>query len=274
MIIIGERINSSSKSIREAIGRRDAPFLIEEARLQLSNGASFIDVNCATSMEKETEDLLWLIAQIQQKLECSISIDSPNPQAIKAALKNHKGRPFINSITAEKQKLESLLPFIKKSNSYVIALTMNEKGIPEGIEERLSLAGRIIDSALKAGIPKKNIYVDPLVKPISTEPKQAYNFLEAVKRLKDEGINTTGGLSNVSFGLPKRSLLNAAFLKLAMECGIDAAILDPTDNLVKTVLDAEELPEEPFALAKHALLDLDPYSVNYIKAFREGALNF
>lgn len=274
MIIIGERINSSRKSIKEAIDKKDAPFLIEEARRQLSNGASFIDVNCAASMEKETEDLIWLITQIQQALDCKISIDSPNPQAIKAALQIHKGSPFVNSITAEKQNLESMLPLVKESNGYVVVLTMDEKGMAEDVEEKLSLVDKIIETATNAGIPKKNIYVDPLVKPIGIEPGQAYNFLGTVRRLKDKGIQTIGGLSNVSFGLPRRSLLNAAFLKLAIECGIDAAILDPIDNLIKSVLDGKELPREPFTLAKDALLGRDSSGMDYINAFRKGRLNF
>lgn len=274
MIIIGERINSSRKTINEAIARKDAPFLIEEARLQLLNGASFIDINCATSMEKETEDLIWLITRIQESLGCKISIDSPNPQVIKATLKNCKGRSFINSITAEEKKTQSLLPVIKQSNSYVVALTMDDNGMAQDVEERLSLADRIIDRAIKAGISREQIYVDPLVKPISTEPEQTHHFLESIKRLRDKGIKTIGGLSNVSFGLPRRSLLNATFLKLAIECGIDAAIIDPSDNLIKIALEEKELPEEPFLLAKNALLGQDLYSMSYIKAFRQGLLNF
>lgn len=274
MIIIGERINSSRKGIKEAISGKDAPFLIEEARAQLSSGASFIDVNCASSLQKEAEDLIWLITRIQESLGCEISIDSPNPQAIKAALKTHRGRSFINSVSAEEEKLELLLPLVKESDSYVVALTMDGKDIPQGVEDRLSLADRIIDAAISLGIPKESVYIDPLVKPIATEPNQAHAFLWTVKRLKDKGIKTIGGLSNVSFGLPGRSLLNATFLKLAMERGIEAAILDPTDKLVKLVLDAKELPEEPSALAEKALLGEDPYSMNYIKAFREGRLNF
>lgn len=274
MLIIGERINSSRKSIKEAIARKNGPFLIEEARRQLSNGASFIDVNCAASMQKEAEDLIWLIAQIQQALDCKISIDSPSTQAIKAALKIHKGSPFINSITAEKQRLELMLPLVKENNGYVVALTMDEKGIPQDAEEKLRLADKIIEAATNVGIPKQNVYVDPLVKPIGIEPEQAYSFLGTVRRLKDKGIKTIGGLSNVSFGLPRRNLLNAAFLKLAIECGIDAAILDPTDNLIKRVLDGKELPRGPFILAKDALLGRDSAGLDYINAFRKGRLNF
>ena len=272
MIIIGERINSSRKSIKEAIDKKDTAFLLEEARRQLLAGASFIDINCAACLHKERDDLIWLIAQVQQSLGCSISIDSPDMSVVKAALKLHKGAPFINSITAEDSKLKELPSLVDDKNSKVIVLDMDEKGMPEDIEGRVALAEKAVDNAVKKGVAKDNIYIDPLVKPISTQPKQAYYFLEAINILKDKGINVVGGLSNVSFGLPVRGLLNAAFLKLAIDCGIDAVITDPTDNMIKMILDGKELPEEQFILAKEAILGKDAYTINYIKAFRQGRL--
>ncbi|MFH1867424.1 MAG: dihydropteroate synthase [Candidatus Omnitrophota bacterium] len=273
MIIIGERINSSRKRIKEAIGKKDIATLVQEAKSQISNGAKFIDINCATSMERETDDLIWLIKEIQRQLRCPVSIDSPNISVISKALEIHKGAAFINSITAEKEKLKAL-PFLTKGNkANVVVLAMDENGMPQDAEGRLKIADTVIDTAVKDGVDKQNIYIDPLVKPVSTEPKQAYYFLQAIKMLKDKGINVVGGLSNVSFGLPVRGLLNAAFLKLAIDSGIDAVIIDPTDPLIKSVLDNIQLPQEPFALAKSAILGEDAYSMNYIKAFREGKLN-
>ncbi len=272
MIIIGERVNSSRKRIKEAIEKRDPAFLIEEAHSQLAAGAKFIDINCAASLEKESEDLIWLITQIQQAQKCAISIDSPDPQAIRAACKIHNGSPFINSITAEQEKLRVLLPLIKETNSYAVALTMDEKGMPHDIEGRVTLAERIIERAVKEGVPADNIYVDPLTKPVSAEPEQPRYFLEALKRLKAKNIRTVGGLSNVSFGLPRSNLLNAVFLKYAIDSGIDAVIIDPTDSLVKLILSHRDLPEEQFGLARDVLFGEDAYSANYIKAFREGRL--
>jgi 5-methyltetrahydrofolate--homocysteine methyltransferase len=273
MIIIGERINSTRKSIKKAIDEKDSSFLLEEARLQLEAKADFIDINCAASLDKEAADLIWLIGQVQDSLNCKVSIDSPNPRAIKEAIKKDKSKAFINSITAEKEKMDILLPLAKNNGSFVVALTMDEGGMPQSVEERISLADKIIDAAEKAGLPKQNIYIDPLVRPISTEPEQAGNFLNTVKELKARNINTVGGLSNVSFGLPRRNLLNAAFLKLAREAGIDAAIIDPTDTLSRLILEGKELPGEPFSLARAALLGEDHYSINYIRAFRENKFN-
>lgn len=276
MLIIGERINSSRKPVARAIAKKEEKFLIEQARLQIESGAHFIDVNCAVSLEKEKEDLIWLIKTLQDNLEVYISIDSPNPEVIEQALKIHKGKPFVNSITAESEKLKHMLGILEDKDVFVIALTIDNNGIPDTSEKRIKLAKDLVNSLKQAGIESDNIYIDPLVKPISSESDQAKNFLEAVRMLKQSGINTIGGLSNVSYGLPARRILNAVFLSLAIEAGIDAVIIDPVDELIQSGIKAGDkgLPfsEETFELAKEALLGEDAYCANYIKAFREGKL--
>ena len=184
------------------------------------------------------------------------------------------GKPFINSITAESDRIKDLPIFLNQKNSYVITLAMDDKGMPDNLEDRLRVSESIITYAKDKNIALDNIYIDLLVKPVSTEPKQASYFLEAVKRLSDKGINTIGGLSNVSFGLPKRALLNAVFIKLVIDAGISGLIIDPTEALTGKVLLKEELPKEQFVLAKEVLLGQDDYASNYIKAFREGRLEF
>jgi 5-methyltetrahydrofolate--homocysteine methyltransferase len=273
MIIIGERINSTRGDIKKALINNDLNFLMSEAKMQLHCGAEFIDINTAATLEKERDNLLWLTRNIQDKFDCKISIDSPDEEIIKSALKICKVKPIINSISGEDKKLSLLDDLAKEKESYIIALTINNNGMPDNIDDRVSIAEDIISFAASKGMDKNNIFVDPLVKPVSTEPKQAYCFLESIKALKKKGIRCIGGLSNVSFGLPKRDLLNAVFTKLAMDAGIDAAIIDPTQNLVKDLLSGKELPEEVFSLAENALLGRDEYSINYIKAFREGVFN-
>ncbi len=286
MLIIGERINSSRRSIEQAISEKNAPFLIEQARLQAESGANFVDVNCAVRLKKEKEDLVWLMKILQDNLNIPISIDSPDPEVIDAALGAHKGKPFVNSITAESKKLKTMLDILKGREVFIIALTMDDSGIPSGFEERISIAKNMVDFLKKAGINADNIYVDPLVKPISSEPDQAKQFLEAVVILKQNGIKTIGGLSNVSYGLPARRILNAAFLSLAIKAGIDAVIIDPVDKLIQSAIkrqrkgsDADARTLRPvsdpnaFNLARKALLGEDSYCANYIKAFREGKLN-
>ncbi len=273
MIIIGERINSTRNSIKKALVDNDLGCLMNEAQEQLNCGAEFIDINTATTLEKEESNLLSLMRNIQERFDCKISIDSPDANIVKSALKVCKAKPFINSISGEEKRLSLLDDFVKEEESYIIALAMNDDGMPVGIDDRVSIAQEIVSKAISKGIDRNDIFIDPLAKPISTEPKQAHCFLEAVRLLKAKGIRCIGGLSNVSFGLPRRDLLNAVFIKLAMEAGIEAAIIDPTQGLVKDMLDGKDLPGGMLSLAEDALLGRDEYSMNYIKAFRAGMLN-
>ena len=275
MKIIGERINSTRSQIKKALDENEINFLLEEARIQVASGADYIDVNCAASMEKEADKLKEIVTAIRKDLNCGISIDTPDTELTKTILGSMDiGKPFINSITAESDRIKDLPIFLNQKNSYVITLAMDDKGMPDNLEDRLRVSESIISYAKDKNIALDNIYIDLLVKPVSTEPKQASYFLEAVKRLSDKGINTIGGLSNVSFGLPKRALLNAVFIKLVIDAGISGLIIDPTEALTGKVLLKEELPKEQFVLAKEVLLGQDDYASNYIKAFREGRLEF
>lgn len=284
MLIIGELINSSRRAIAEAISKRNADFLIEKASLQAESGADFIDINCAVRLKEEKGDLIWLIETIQNNLGIPISIDSPNPDVIDAALKIHKGKAFVNSITAESRKFKQMAKILKGKDVFIIALAMDDNGIPNTSQERVKLAKGLMDSLKKAAVCADNVYIDPLVKPVSSEPHQVKIFLEAVGMLKVEGIKTIGGLSNVSYGLPARRILNAVFLSLAIQAGIDAVILDPADRLIQGVIKGSIkgsdpgscirlLGSDPYTLAKQVLLGEDEYCANYIGAFREGKLN-
>jgi len=196
-------------------------------------------------------------------------IDSSNPEVIEIGLKSYvnksnTGRAMVNSITAEKEKIERILPLVKKYNADVIALTIEEKGMPENARERVDIAKRILDIATKDyGISADNIYFDLLVRPVSTEPGQVKEFLESIGLVKQSlGAKTVCGLSNVSFGLPNRSLLNSTFLAMCISAGLDAAIIDPTDKNMMAVLRAGE-----------ALIGKDEYCMNYITSHREGKLS-
>ena len=275
MKIIGERINSTRLEIKKALDENDINFLLKEAKRQVASGADYIDVNCAAAMEKEADKLKEIITVIREELDCGISIDTPDTELTKAILGSMNiGKPFVNSITAETDRIKELPVILNQKDSYVITLAMDDNGMPDDLEDRLRVSESIISYAKNNNIALNNIYIDLLVKPVSTEPKQASYFLEAVKTLSDKGINTIGGLSNVSFGLPKRALLNAVFIKLVIDAGISGLIIDPTEALTSKVLSKEELPKEQFVLAKEVLLGQDDYASNYIKAFREGKLEF
>jgi len=261
MLIIGERINTSRNGINEAVKRRDSSFIVNESRKQIEHGASIVDVNCGLSMEKELEDMLWLIDTIQAGQEVPLSIDTPNGRVLKEALSVHKGRAMVNSITAEKARYEQILPIIKDSDCQIIALTMDEKGVPKTAQERFEIATIIMEICQGYGIKRDRLYFDVLIRPLSAEQPQALEALKAIRMIKEIGLKTIAGLSNISFGLPNRSLINRTFLTMACEAGLDACIADPLDTgLISSIITTD------------VIINADEYAMKYINAFRAGRL--
>jgi 5-methyltetrahydrofolate--homocysteine methyltransferase len=263
MVIIGEKINSSNKLVASAIEKRDAEYVQKLAEKQVEAGADYIDVNAGTFVNQEAELLTWLVKTIQSKVFKPCCIDSPNADAIEKALEVHQGRSMINSITGEKEKHQKLIPLLKYHHAKVIVLCLGEKGIPETADERVHIAYRIVDDLLKEDIPLQDIYIDPLIQPIATNPSSALTALEVIEKVtkRHPGIHTVCGISNISFGLPRRKLINASFLTMAIAKGLDTAILDPTDPAVLSSV-----------LAGEALIGRDPYGLRYISAFRKGKI--
>lgn len=264
MLIVGERINSTREKIKSAIKARNADFITDEASRQIASGAGFVDINCAVTDGDEVQDIDWVISVIQSGIPgVSICIDSPNYFAIERALEVYKakGGVMINSITAESDRIDRILPLAVSSNAKLIALTMDHKGMPDTAEERFEIARSMAERVKAGGLDLANLYFDPLIRPISTEPAQAKEFLRSIPLIKSLGANTICGLSNVSFGLPDRKIINSVFLAMAIQSGLDAAILDPTDKLMLSSL-----------RAARALVGRDDYCAEYIKAFRDGKL--
>ncbi len=263
MLIVGERINSSRKRIRKAIEARDSAFIQKEARKQVEAGATHIDVNAGTSVSGEVEDLKWLVETVQAGVDAPLCIDSPSAEAQAEALKLHKGRPMINSITAEKERAEGILPLVKKYDALVVALTMGTGGIPTCKEERLEAAAQIAGMVQDAGIDISSVYWDPAVSAVSTDQKAALDVAATIRGLMEahEGSHTICGLSNISFGLPQRNILNRTYLTLLMAEGLDGVIMDPTENHMMSTL-----------LAARVLLSGDDFCMDYITAQREGRL--
>jgi 5-methyltetrahydrofolate--homocysteine methyltransferase len=265
MLIIGERINTSRKSIAPAVVARDEAFIAEEARRQLEAGATYIDVNCGTLVEEEPKFLEWLVQTVQAATgDAPCSIDSPNPVALERALKVHHGQPIINSITAEKERFSAILPLVRDFKTRVIALTMNDEGMPESAEERCAIGSGLITELTKVGIPLEDIFLDPMVRPVSTGDHYGQIVFQTIGKMTQEypGLHTVCGLSNISYGLPARKIVNHTFLVMAMLSGLDSAILDPTDKRLTSLVHASKL-----------LLGKDEYAMNYITAFREGRLD-
>jgi cobalamin-dependent methionine synthase I len=263
MLIVGERINSTRKRIREAVRARDKEFIATEAKNQVTAGADYIDVNAGTSVAHEVDDIKWLVETVQKAVDVPLCIDSANPVALKAALALTEKPPIINSITGEKARMEAILPLVKEYNAKVVALVMDDSGMPEDAQGRLKVAHALIPAIEKAGISLDRVHVDPLVRPVSTDIRQGAAVLETVRKVMTgwPGIHTICGLSNVSFGLPVRNVLNATFLALMLEAGLDSAIIDPTEpRMVATVVAAE------------ALLGKDEFCIRYIGAHRAGRI--
>ncbi|WP_369018832.1 methyltetrahydrofolate cobalamin methyltransferase [Thermatribacter velox] len=265
LIIIGERINATRKPIREALERRDAQFFIEEARKQEQAGAHFIDVNAGTDAKSEMENLPWLVEIIQDEVSVPLCFDSANEKALERALKVYKKKELIiNSFTAEEAKIKALLPLAKEWNASIVGLAMGEAGIPQTGQERMKLVDRLLEAVHRYDIPEERLFIDPLVIPVGTDSTQGKVFLETLRSIKDKfpKVKTVCGLSNVSFGLPNRRLLNRTFVVLCLGFGLDAAIIDPLDRELMASIYAAE-----------ALLGIDEFCMKYLSAFREGRLN-
>jgi 5-methyltetrahydrofolate--homocysteine methyltransferase len=263
VLIIAERINATRTGIAQALQRRDAELIAREARRQAEAGAHFIDVNAASDPERELEDLEWALGIVQAETELPVCLDSANPEALQRGLERVQGDAvMLNSVTAEQEKLEAVLPLAAESGALLVALAMDEGGVPKTADERVSIAARLIEAAESAGVPRQRVYVDPCVQPISTDIGQGLEVISAVWRIMEafEGVHTTCGLSNVSFGLPRRGLLNRTFLACLIAAGLDAAICDPTEpGLIEAVRAAE------------ALVGRDDYCIDYIRTMREAA---
>ena len=263
MIIVGEKINTSRKSIEQAVSNRDSSFIVNIAREQAEAGADYIDVNAGTFVETETDNLCWLVETVQSELDVPLALDSPDPKALEAAMKRHKGIPMINSISLEEERFKSLLPVITSQPCHVVALCMSQTSMPTTVADRVEVGSELITRLTGAGIPLDRIYVDPLIQPVSVDTNMGLASLGAIRKIMDNfpGVNTICGLSNISFGLPERRIINRNFLALCISYGLSAVILDPTDRELMTTLITVEM-----------LLGRDEYCGNYIEAFQNGRL--
>ncbi|MDR2957055.1 MAG: methyltetrahydrofolate cobalamin methyltransferase [Coriobacteriales bacterium] len=263
MIIIGEKINGTIPSTGVAIASRDSAFIADLAVRQSEAGADFIDVCASTAPEVEVEALKWLIDIVQSVTDVPISIDSPNPHAIKAVFTDIEKPGLINSVSLEADKTEVLFPLIADTEWQVVALLCDNNGIPQTSEQRLEIARQTIDCAVGYGIAPSRLHIDPLVISLSTDQTSMTKFIHCCQEIKSwyPEIHITSGLSNISFGLPLRKSINQSFLVLAMGAGMDSAIMDPLDRDMLATL-----------LGTDALLENDRYCRKYTTAYRQGKI--
>ena len=244
MLVIGERINASNRSVAEAIARRDGEYIANLATAQAAAGADFIDVNAGagnSSGQDGASIMEWLVEVVHAATDKPLAIDSDSPEVIEAALHKYQGdRLIINSVTAESARLVSIGPLAAERQAWLIALAMGEAGIPNTVEDRLAACETIMVHLTRLGIEEEQVFFDPLVLPIAVDTNQGLITLHTIGRIKSRypAARTVMGLSNISYGLPGRPLVNSAFLLMAAYAGLDAVILDPLNakimSFVKT----------------------------------------
>lgn len=259
MIIIGEKINGSIPSVAKAIAEKNEDWIRHLAKIQTEAGADFIDV-CASVKDNEVETLHWLIDLVQEVTDTPICIDSPNPEACVAAMPFCKKPGLINSVSMEANKVEVIFPAIANTTWQCVAL-LCAKGIPSSAEERLEVFDDLMAKAKEYGIAPSRLHIDPLVEMLCTSEDGIAMVEEVITTVKKKypSIHVTGAVSNISFNLPVRKLLNQAFVVLAMKAGMDSGVLDPTNRDMMGMIFATE-----------AMLGLDDYCMEYIGAYREG----
>ena len=264
MLIIGEKINSTRKAIDRAIRTKNPEVIQAETIAQAKAGADMLDVNCGTlNADTEPSAMEWLVTTMQKAAQLPLCIDSPNPKALETGLAVHRGKAMINSISGERERYKKILPLIKEYQTFVIALCLDDNGIPQNKERAIEVGRIVVGNLLEAGIPIDDIYFDPLVRSLATSPETVVETLVLMEKLAGqfEGLHFVSGLSNVSFGLPGRRHLNRAYLVLSIASGLDAVIMDPLDRTAVSLIYATE-----------AMMDKDRFCMKYIQAHHQGEL--
>ena len=264
MKIIGEKINGTRQRVAEAIAGRDKAFIQELARKQAVAGADWLDVNAGTRQSKEPEDLIWRVETVQSEVEIPLCLDSPNPAALTAAIEVVEQTPMINSISGEPWRLEGILPLVAEHQCPVIALAMDDGGIPETCDGRMDVVHKVMQASRNSGVSDEDIYIDPLVMTLATNTESAQITLETMRLIRQEypDVHMSMGLSNISFGMPARANINRTFLILAMAAGLDSAIVDPMDGELQAAL-----------ITAKMILGQDRHCLNYTRAYRAGLFN-
>jgi 5-methyltetrahydrofolate--homocysteine methyltransferase len=262
-VLIGERINPTGKKrLAAALAERDLDIVRSEASSQVAAGADVLDVNVGAAGVNEVDLLPRAVRVVMEAVDAPMCIDTANLDALRAALQVHyemapEGKPLINSVNGEEDRLEGVLPLVAEYGAAVICLAMDDNGIPKSSEGRLGVAVKIAERAEGLGIPREDLVVDPLALTVGAESQAGLLTLEAIRMVRQElGVNMTLGASNISFGLPEREVVNFAFLALAIQSGVNCPIVDAAKV-------------RPTVLATDLLLGRDDYAMRYCKAYKK-----
>ena len=259
-VMIGERINPTGrKLLSEEMSKGDFSRVEQDTLAQVAAGAQMLDVNAGIPLADEPKILADIIKLVQSLTDVPLSIDSSIVAALQAGLEVYQGKALLNSVTGEEERLEAVLPLVKKYSCAVVAISNDETGISEDPDVRFAVAKKIVDRAKDYGIPSSDIVVDPLVMPIGALNSAGMQVIKLVRRLQEElKVNTTCGASNVSFGLPNRNGINSAFLTMAIASGLTSAITNPLhESVMQSVLGAD------------VMMGNDPNCVRWIKRYRQ-----
>jgi 5-methyltetrahydrofolate--homocysteine methyltransferase len=260
MIVIGEKINGTRKSVAHAIQRRDQDLIAELALGQVRLGASYLDINAGTHPDREPADMQWLVETVQAVVDIPVCLDSANPQALEVCLRMVKQPPIINSLNGEQDRIDAVLPLAARYGARLIVLAMDDQGIPATAGDRMAIIAQLIGRCRDAGLHDEDLFIDPLVTTIATNTDSGQIAFETMRRIRQQFplVHITCGLSNISFGEPSRTIINQAFAAVALACGLDSAIMDPEDQALRNVLYATEL-----------VLGRDPHCKRYNQAHRD-----
>ena len=261
--VIGERINPTGKKrLKQALLDEDFDYILSQAIEQIDAGAEILDVNVGVPSLDDVKMLPLVIKKLQSITGLPLQIDSGNPEAIEAALRVYNGKAIVNSVNGEEKVMENILPLVKKYGAAVVGLTLDENGIPNKAEDRFAIAKRILERALEYGISRENVIIDCLTLTASAQQKEVVETLKAVRMVKEQlGLKTALGVSNISFGLPLRPIINRTFLTMAMECGLDLPIINPN---------SEDMMASIFAF--HVLHNIDENATVFIERYGDAAL--
>ena len=256
-VLIGERINpTGKKKLSAALKAGNLEIVSREARAQVQARADILDINVSMFGVDEVTLLPRAVQAVMDTVDVPLCLDSANPQALAAALKVCQGKPIINSVTGEEHSLEKVLPLVKEYGAAVIGLVQDDEGIPDNPERRLAIAHKIVDRAQAVGIPRQDVIIDCLAFSVGADTSSGLVTIETIRKVKAElGVNLILGASNVSFGLPDRTLLNRAFVAMAIAAGVTCLIVD-----VAKV--------RPIVLAADLALGRDKHARRYIEAYR------
>lgn len=260
MLVIGERINGMFRDVRRAIQRQNKEIIQDLARRQVEAGAQALDVNVGTASDEPVEAMLWLMEAVQEAVDARVCIDSAKREVFVPALEACKGRPIINSTTGAQESLDFFLPLATKYNAELIALTIDEEGVPSSTEARVEIAMRILVAAMEHGLPPDALYIDPVVLPVNAIQDQPAHVLAAAnqfQQLSSPPPHVVVGLSNISQRTIQRALINRTMLVMCIAHGVDAAVMDPLDTELMDAMFTAEL-----LLNKHLYCD------SYLEACR------